>query len=111
MRFLACYWSKEMELACPVNKLGMVTVFQAMHHVGGCEDDAARAYWFGFAVVEVFEVSGLDEENLGVGMLVGRVRHLAGGQHRLVDLEVLAGLDDSGHDRALFATVGVFVHR
>ena len=25
-------WDKEMELACPVNKLGTVTVFQATHH-------------------------------------------------------------------------------
>src|SRR5947209_2761356 len=25
-------WDKEMELACPVNKLGTVTLFQATHH-------------------------------------------------------------------------------
>ncbi len=75
------------------------------------EDDAAGAYGFGLAVVEVFEVAGLDEEHFCVGMFVRWMRHLTGGKHGLVDFEIFAGLHDSGHDLARLAAIGVFVDR
>ena len=35
---------------------------------------------------DVFEIAGLDEENLSVGVFVGWVRHLTGGKHGLAQI-------------------------
>jgi competence protein ComEC len=39
-------WSKEMELACPVNKLGEVTLYQASHHGFFSDRSGAPAHLF-----------------------------------------------------------------
>lgn len=58
-------WSKEMELACPVDKLGMVTVFQATHH--GFQNDRSGAPALVFAIQpQVVVVNNGPRKGLGV---------------------------------------------
>jgi hypothetical protein len=85
---------------------GGADVLEAVEDVGGGEDDVAGAGGLGDAVVEVLELTGADEEQLGVGVTVRGVRHLAGGEEGLVDLEELARGKGAGEDRAAGAAVG-----
>ncbi len=78
-----------------------------MEDVGGGEDDVARASGLGDAVVEELELAGADEEQLGVAVTVRGVRHLAGGEEGLVDLDELARGEGAGEDLAAGAAVGV----
>ena len=86
---------------------GGAYVFEAVHDVGGSEDDSAGADGFGLAVVDELDVAFADEDEFGVAVLVGRMRHLSRGKRGLVDFDELAGGEGSGENLAAGASVGV----
>ena len=77
-----------------------------MEDAGGGEDDAAGFDEAVLAVAGDFEPTVADEEKLGVGVAMGRVRHLAGREGGLVDFDVLACGEIAADDGAAVAAVG-----
>src|SRR5207302_7615835 len=71
-------------------------VLEAVHHVGGGEDDSAWTDGLGLAVIDELEIAFADEKELGVAVLVRRMGHLAGGEGRLVDFDELASWQGAG---------------
>jgi hypothetical protein len=86
---------------------GSAGILETVEDVGGGEDDIARAGGLGDAVVEELKLARADEQQLGVGVAMRRVRHLAGGEHGLVNLDELARGEGAGEDMAAAAAVGV----
>jgi competence protein ComEC len=69
-------WSKDMELACPVNKVGKVTLYQTSRHGGF--DDAASPPFLGAIAPQVIVVNNGPRK--GLGQSDARVQPIADAQ-------------------------------
>jgi hypothetical protein len=66
-------------------------VLQAMQNGGRCEDHASGLNDAALPVADDLELAVADKEELGVGVAVGRMRHLTRWQGRFMDFDELAG--------------------
>ena len=74
-----------------VDGRGIAHVADAVELVRGLEDDGARPDPAGLSVDHRLQGSLLDDDQLLVGVLVGRMRVLAGGEGRDVELQLVEG--------------------
>jgi hypothetical protein len=112
-------WDKEMALACPVNKLGTVTLYQATHHgfFGGRSGAPAHVFAIRPQVVVVnngprkgLGTPDLFEEMTGIpgieGLWQGHLSLALDKQHNTSE-EMIANLDPTDHCQGHVLTVTV----